>query len=1489
MTTQVHDRTNGDGTEGSHEDALDLDGDDEAQHGQTNPSGIEFVARETLDGVECRISSNSEGLITAYLLTDGGTVLERQTIAGLDPGETFAFESRLEAGETYRIQCDAHGRSYVRGRSAVDYPFENDRFRVTNGLYTRAGAESTSYRYCIDRIGPVRETEREDAIDLDSDEEGQSWASLTDRSGVRIRTAEPVDGLVCRLSELSEGLITGYLTTDSGAVLERQTIATLEAGDTVAFETELAADEHYRVVFDARGRSYVRGRASVDYPLESETLEVTDGIYGGDERSDSYRYCIDQIWPDGAGAVVHTSESDASDDEDDGTDTLDLGSDEEGQSWSSLDEPSGVRFRTDEDVRDVTCRLSAETEGVTTAALTDDAGDVLEERSIDGLEAGETFSFETDLAADDHYRILCDADGDSYVRGRTGIGYPVASDVLEATHGIYSGDYESESYRYCVDRITVSVAESEPGEPENEEQEPEESEPTTSTVELDSDEEGQSWSSLDDLSGVRFRAHDDLERLTCRISGESDGLARAQLTDDDGGVLAEVSLDDLEAGDEFTLEADLAADDHYWILCDADGDSYVRGRASVDYPFEDDLLAVTEGIYGGYLESDSYRYCVDRITAERAGSDSESGTEIEREESELDLGGDQEAQSWSSLDRPSGVRLRAEEDVDVLECQLSGETEGVTTAVLTDDDEDVLEERSIADLEAGDAFAFETALEAGETYRVLVDADGDSYVRGRSEADYPIEDDLLAVTDGIYGGSYRSESYRYCLDRVAAEREYEVSVDDGEDDADETPDHEVATLELGDDEEGQSWSSLDDPSGVRFRTEAPVHTLECRLSAESEGLTRARLADDDGDVLAERSIADLAAGDEFVLEADLAAGETYRVVCDAEGESYVRGRTGIEYPVASDLLEATHGIYSVGYESDSYRYCVDRITAESGEMSDDADDADEPEQPALELGDDEEGQSWSSLDDRSGVRLLATESADALECRLSGETEGVTRAYLTDDDGDVLDDRSIAGLDAGETFVLNGSLEADTHYRVLCDADGESFVRGRTEIEYPIASDVLEATHGIYGGDLESDSYRYCVDRIEPTEPVESEPEPVSAPTPTESTHGLVAEVMTPPDDVTTVDVVAESSIDENGDLAAEILSYIGSQSEVNHEFVLPMGSYTWNTEFVVFDPIEYLEIRGKPRATLEIRDHGVDIAFLLGQWATNNPPKHVALRNLDVDIDDQAERDAGLISAHVGRCLIDNVELVGERWRHGPHGGDRYTCMINTRDPNALSLIRNFGLPDGEIADSSQPSVGHSIGCSADPPHEGINIWDRCYVEDYVDNGLYVRNSEGENFVDHSMAVNCGNGNIRIGAADEARDCKILLDGGSDQTYPGAGLWLNGGEAIAERIEIDGSDAQNDIVRVNSDADGGHIKDLDLFCGPNVQAPAIRCTETSSTNNRGLTIEDFDVEDITTAAGGSVRIRRSDVTLTNGTIDASYRPALTGYGDPDLEDVDMS
>ncbi|MDG5762055.1 hypothetical protein QA600_22330 [Natronococcus sp. A-GB1] len=986
------------------------------------------------------------------------------------------------------------------------------------------------------------------------------------------------------------------------------------------------------------------------------------------------------------------------------------------------------------------------------------------------------------------------------------------------------GGLFSSSYRYCIDQIQPTDL----------------SAPAGRTLGLGSDEEGQSWGSLNGRSGVRIQTSQAVHGLECRLSTETEGLITAYLTTDDGDVLERQTIATLEAGETFSFDTRLDAYETYRVVFDARGRAYVRGRAAVDYPIQADTLEVTDGIYGGEQLTSSYRYCIDQLTPGPADPALPA----------LDLGSDEEAQSWGGLDDWSGVRVELEEDIAGFECRLSSETAGVTTAYLTDESENVLEQQSIDELGAGETFTFGTALEGGQAYWIVFDAGGDSYIRGRAAVDYPVESGVVQATHGIYGGGILSDSYRYCVNRIVPERSSSV-------------------LNLGNDEQGQSWEGLDDWAGVRLQPTETIDGLACRLSAATEGVTAAYLTDDTGSVLEEQPIGGLEAGETFVFDTELEAGTPYWVTCDAAGQEYTRGRAAVSYPIEGETLEATHGIYNGSLQSDTYRYCVDRV-AESSEQA--LLDQSVSQEPTLDLQDDGFSQSWSGLNDRAGVRIRTKHAVNGLECRVSTETTGVTTAYLTDDTGTVLDEQSIAGT--GETVSFDTDLTADTIYWVVCDADGVDYARGRAAVDYPITSNSLEALNGIYSGDLQSTDYRYCIDRIRPTD----------------VTNGLTGSLTSRPLDVTTIDVTSHPEIDEDGDLVAELLAYITSLDEVNHEFVLPMGSYSWNTEFQLSDPIEYLEIRGDPRATLEVRDHSVDVAFELGTWADDNPPQHVALRNLDVDIADEPERDAGLITAHVGRCLIDNVELVGERWRHGPAGGGRYTCLINTRDPDAFSMIRNLSFPDGEIADSDEPSVGHSIGFSADPPHEGITLWQQCYVEEYVDNGFYVSNSVGENLVVRGAAVNCGNGTLRIGADDEARDCKVILDAASDQIYPGAGLWFQGGEPLAERIDIDGSDAQNDILRINSDADGGHISGLDLFCGPPVDAPAIRCTYTSGTDPSGVLIENFTVEDVTTANdNGSVSIRRPDITLSSGEIDAENRPTLGGGYDPDLDDVELS
>jgi hypothetical protein len=1096
--------------------------------------------------------------------------------------------------------------------------------------------------------------------------------------------------------------------------------------------------------------------------------------------------------------------------------TLDLGNDDQAQSGQR--NRSGIRIRTNEAVDGVTCRLSSETVGVVTAYLTTDGGRVLERQTIATLEPGGTFAFETELNANTAYWVLCDASGRSYTRGRAAVNYPIEGESLVATHGIFTGSgSRSNSYRYCIDQITLGVRRSEIG----------------ATLDLRRDAQVQANQS--NRSGVRIQATDDVDGLTCRLSTATDGVTTAYLTNDSGTVLEQEPIDFLESGEVLTFDAQLEAGQTYWVLADASGQSYSRGRAQVEYPIESDSLVATHGIFtGSGSRSSSYRYCFDRI--QPAGTNLEIG-------STLALGTDDQGQSWSGLTGRSGVRIRTTEAVRGLECRLSTETEGVTTAYLTSDGGSVLERQTIATLDAGETFRFETRLEAGTTYRILCDARGREYVRGRSPVNYPLRSRSLVATHGIFSGNQQSDSFRYCIDRI---RPTNVR-------------SRINTLHLRSDETAQSWSGLTGQSGIRFQVTEDLFGLEGRLSTETEGVTTAYLTDDSGTVLDQQSIGDLEPGGAFVFGTELEAGTTYRLLCDADGQSYVRGRAPVDYPLETRSVEATHGIYSDNLQSDSYRYCIDRLrTIEAIGGVD-----------TLSLEGDDVGQ--SSYSSRSGVRIQTTEAAGGLECRLSPATNA-TMAYVTDDNGNVLSSQSIANVESGETFAFDAQLEADEAYWIVCDGGGSIYTRGRASVNYPLESDRLVATHGIFGGNSQSGSFRYCVDRIRTTPP----------------RRGLLASLRNQSIGVTTVNVVEHPAINENGDLSAQLLNYLQGQDVVNHEFILPARSYNWNTNFSITSPIEFLAIRGAPRATLRVRNHNVSVAFRFGTWGSNNPPQHVVVQNVDVDISDVPERDAALMNAHVGRCLIDNVELVGQRNLHTSVSGNRYTFLMCTRNENATSVIRNVSATDGEVEDPNAPMVGaHTIGFSADPPHEGINVWHQCLVEDFVSSGYYVRNSPGVNIMNRTAAVNNGNSGLRLGREDEARDCTIVYDDMADRAYAGTGLWFNEGQPIAERIEIDGTDSRNDIVRVNSEADGGHIRNLDLFCGPTATAPTMRYTQTSATNNQGILVEDFAIEDVTTASNSpSITVRRPDVTLRSGVVTVQNRPALGGTYSPTVEDV---
>lgn len=528
--------------------------------------------------------------------------------------------------------------------------------------------------------------------------------------------------------------------------------------------------------------------------------------------------------------------------------------------------------------------------------------------------------------------------------------------------------------------------------------------------------------------------------------------------------------------------------------------------------------------------------------------------------------------------------------------------------------------------------------------------------------------------------------------------------------------------------------------------------------------------------------------------------------------------------------------------------------------------------PVLTLPEDTTTQ--TGINNQSGVLIEPKEDLDGIVARLSKNVSGLEQALLKRNDGTVIERQGISHLGPGDRVRFSSPLYVDETYQLIAWASAEDYERGKaTEVEYPIEGDYLSVTGGVYhsSGSV-STSNRYNFDQIRV------------------GNGGREATGLDDTQGVTRVNVLEEVSIDERKDLSAEIRGYINGLDTVNHEFVLPEGRYLWNSPLVLRESYEHLGIVGDRRATLEVRNHDLETCFRAGTWTGDNSPQSFELANIDVDISDERDRDAGILRGIVtDRLLIDNVALVGTRNRHSRYAGDRYTILANISNPDGEGVIRNVDLSDGDITDTSNSPVGHAIGFSADPPHEGKLTWDRCTVYDFTDNGYYLKGSPGENRLINSVAGNCGNGNVRLGTNDKVSTIKINLTNGSNQAHPGSGLWFNGGEPKAEDIIINAHDAGNDVVRVNSGAEGGRIKGLDMECGAGVESPAMRFTSTPETDLQGVTVVDFALRDMSShneEDESSVDVSRSDVTLRNGSIKCPDRESIGGSFEATLEDV---
>ncbi|MFC6767299.1 hypothetical protein [Natrinema soli] len=263
-------------------------------------------------------------------------------------------------------------------------------------------------------------------------------------------------------------------------------------------------------------------------------------------------------------------------------------------------------------------------------------------------------------------------------------------------------------------------------------------------------------------SGVRISVEEDLTGLELTISEQTTGADSAELADGLGNTLTTTDVSGLGPGDTFQIEHALRAGEEYIVLIGADGE-YDRGayNEDPDWPYDGGSFEVLEGIWARDRSSTQNFYAYTALSALSDGDDDEAGT--------VDRPADTRVTPDTTA--PSGVRISVEEDLTGLELTISEETTGVDTAELADGLGNTLTTTDVSDLGPSDTFQIEHALQAGEEYIVLIDADGE-YDRGayNEDPDWPYDSGSFEVLEGIWARDRSSTQNFYAYTELTALR-----------------------------------------------------------------------------------------------------------------------------------------------------------------------------------------------------------------------------------------------------------------------------------------------------------------------------------------------------------------------------------------------------------------------------------------------------------------------------------------------------------------------------------------------------------------------------------------------------------------------------------------------------------------------------------------------------------------------------------------------
>lgn len=291
------------------------------------------------------------------------------------------------------------------------------------------------------------------------------------------------------------------------------------------------------------------------------------------------------------------------------------------------------------------------------------------------------------------------------------------------------------------------------------------------------------------------------------------------------------------------------------------------------------------------------------------------------------------------------------------------------------------------------------------------------------------------------------------------------------------------------------------------------------------------------------------------------------------------------------------------------------------------------------------------------------------------------------------------------------------------------------------------------------------------------------------------------------------------GDLAQFIADQITAGGK--YVFVLPNGTYSWERPLALDggsdtydEPMpESFALVGKPEATLyaDMPTGSERLFFRFG--SASNGFTDARLENIHFDVGNQSNaRDAGIMRAYIAeQAHFENLTLSARKrlQSDGTRNGDRFCIKCDCINENATAVIKNVRLENGDVFQGSSHSVGHAIPFSSEDPHVGTNHWIDCYAEGFIDNGYYVRDGPGSNYLKGCVARDCSAGQFRLGRNDYAENIKAITTSACD--YNSTPLW------IEEYRDEDGSnyspgDENDDPVVVSGFellAEGGPVNDV--------------------------------------------------------------------------------